>query len=99
MNIKANDNNISNDDKDNGKIMWKTVKQLTNNNKQTPPRIISHLRNIISSIKEIWNIANNCYVTKISKMRHKFYNIKNFTPIIILSLLINRNDNKQQSKI
>ena len=48
-----------------GRKMWKTVKALTNNCKQTPPRILSHNGSIITSLKEICNIANRYYVTKI----------------------------------
>ena len=32
--------------------MWKTVKNLTSNNKQTPPRAISHGGQLIPSIKK-----------------------------------------------
>ena len=58
-NEKSNDRgDMGNDSENYGKKMWKTVKTLTNNNKQTPPRILSHNGSIITSLKVICNIAN-----------------------------------------
>ena len=40
------------------KKMWKNVRELTNNCKQKPARIISHNNTVISSLKEIVKITN-----------------------------------------
>ena len=73
--------------------MWKTTQILTNNNKQTPPRIITHQGNIVTSIKRICNIANKHYIEKISKIRNNFHIGSQVSPIEILSKLINKNNN------
>ena len=48
--------------------MWGTFKNLTNTNKQVPPRVILHNGNLITSIKKIVNIANNFFWKKIAKL-------------------------------
>ena len=48
----------------NSKTMWRTVKTLTNNNKQTPPRLLTHKDKVITSLKSICNIANDFYISK-----------------------------------
>ena len=47
--------------------MWKNFKNITNNNKQVPPRNINHNGKYITSIKQICNIANQFYIDKIKK--------------------------------
>ena len=52
--------------------MWNNVKQLTEKLKQIPPRIISYNNRVITSIREITNIANKFFIDKINKIRSKF---------------------------
>ena len=52
LNISKNNYTYSDDtDYVSDKIMWKNVKNITSNNKQVPPRAISHNRKLITSIK------------------------------------------------
>merc|ERR1712240_2833 len=71
LNIKKNENGdedkYQNDVQ--SKIMWGTLKNLTNTNKQVPPRVILHNRNLVTSVEKIVNIANEYFVEKISKIR------------------------------
>ena len=86
LNISKNNNTYSDDtDYVSDKIMWKNVKNITSNNKQVPPRAISHNGKLITSIKEICNIANNHYIFKILKIRNKFLDNISVTPLDILS--------------
>ena len=63
--LNINKNNKNFDEKiSNDKTMWKTVKNLTNNNKQVPPRVISFDGQLIASLKKICNIANDFYISK-----------------------------------
>ena len=48
----------------NDKSMWKMVINLTNVNKQTPPRVLNYKSKIKTSIKEICNITNSHYAQK-----------------------------------
>ena len=48
----------------NNRTMWNTVKNLSNSNKKQPPRIIRFANKIITSIREICNIANVHYIKK-----------------------------------
>ena len=69
LNIKDNDR-IDDEKfsyKYNDRIMWKTTKKITQNNKQTPPRVITHNGNVITSLKSIFNISINHYTEKILK--------------------------------
>ena len=66
------------------KNMWRTVKDLTGNCKQTPPRTISFDGELITSIKKICNLANEHYISKISKIRSNFSTNLSVTPIRIL---------------
>ena len=59
--------------------MWKNVKNLTNCNKQVPPRAITHSGVFVNSLRKISNIANEFYISKITKMREKFYVIRILT--------------------
>ena len=74
LNIKKNDNGdeykYQNDVQ--SKIMWGTFKNLTNTNKQVPPRVILHNGNLVTSVKKIVNIANEFFIDKISKIRESF---------------------------
>ena len=74
LNIKKNDNGdeykYQNDVQ--SKIMWGTFKNLTNTNKQVPPRVILHNGNLVTSLKKIVNIANEFFIEKISKIRESF---------------------------
>ena len=75
-NINSDTNNINIDNSNSNiytdKQMWQTVKTLTNNNKQNPPRIISYNNIVITKLKEICNIANNYFIQKINNIRDKF---------------------------
>ena len=94
MNIKPKDTTDSNkfDNNTNSRTIWKTVKTLTNNNKQTPPRLLSHEGRVVTSLKTICNIANDFYVMKIKYIRNKFPINDKTTPIEVLSKLIKRNN-------
>ena len=70
------------------KEMWGDVKKLTNKTKKITPRIITFNNKVLTSIKKITNIANEYYKEKITKIRNKFYNNLNITPIQILEALI-----------
>merc|ERR1712101_64271 len=67
LNIKKNGNGdetkYQNDVQ--SKVMWGTFKDLSNTNKQVPPRIIQHYGNLVTSIKQIVNIANDFFIEKI----------------------------------
>ena len=52
--------------------MWGTFKNLTNTNKQVPPRVILHNGNLVTSVKKIVNIANEFFIEKICKIRESF---------------------------
>ena len=45
------------------KNMWRTVKDLTGNCKQTPPHTISFDGELITSVKKICNLANEHYIS------------------------------------
>ena len=77
--------------------MWKNIKNLTDNNKQTPPRVLAEGGKLITSIKQICNIANKHYINKITNIRIKFTNNILVNPIQILNKLIKRNS--QEIKI
>ena len=77
--------------------MWNTVKQITGNNKNKPPRMIVHKNEKVTSLKRIANIANNFYITKIQNLSKKF-RIFDFSPIEILKKLITSNRNKWELK-
>ena len=47
--------------------MWNADKNMTNNIKLTPPRIITHNNIIFTSIRDIINIAKQHFITKINK--------------------------------
>ena len=64
--------------------MWRTVKDMTGNSKQTPPRTISFDGDLITSVKKICNLANEHYISKISIIRSKFSKHPPVTPIQIL---------------
>ena len=63
------------------KTMWKNIKNLTDNNKQTPPRVLAEGGKLITSIKQICNIANKHYINKITNIRNKFTNNIMVNPI------------------
>ena len=45
--------------------MWKTTKTITQNNIQTPPRVIAHNGNVITKLKTTGNIANKQFTEKL----------------------------------
>ena len=69
--------------------LWSTVKDMTNSNNNIPPRSISHNNEYITSLKQIANIANEFYISKIVTIREKF--TKSITtPINILEKIIKK---------
>ena len=68
--------------------MWGTFKDLSNTNKQVPPRIILHDGNLVTSIKQIVNIANNFFIEKIRTIRESFPLNNNISPLEILQNLV-----------
>ena len=54
------------------KKMWNTVKNLSQKNKQTPPRCIVFDNQKVTSLKNIANISNQFFIDKILKLRGQF---------------------------
>ena len=96
LNIKKNENGdedkYQNDVQ--SKIMWGTFKNLTNTNKQVPPRVILHNGNLVTSVKKIVNIANEYFVEKISKIRASFPLNLNISALEILQKLVPKCQNQ-----
>ena len=101
LNIKKNENGdetkYQNDIQ--SKIMWGTFKDLTNMNKQLPPRIILHDGNLVTSIKKIVNIANEFFVEKIRKIRESFPANKYISALEILQNLVPKCQNEFKIKM
>ena len=72
------------------KDMWTTLKDITNTNKQQTPRAITHNNTLITSTKQIANIANTHFINKINNIRNAFTTNTTTTPIQILQQLIPR---------
>ena len=79
--------------------MWGTFKNLTNSNKQIPPRVILFNGNLITSIKKIVNISNQFFLDKISKIRANFPIFSDISAIEILQNLIPKGKNNFQIKM
>ena len=79
--------------------MWGTFKDLTNTNKQVPPRIILHDGNLVTSIKKIVNIANEFFVEKIWKIRESFPANKYISALEILQNLVPKCQNEFKIKM
>ena len=79
--------------------MWGTLKNLTNTNKQVPPRVILHNGNLVTSIKKIVNIANQFFVEKISKIRASFPINLNISALEILQNLVPKCQNQFKIKM
>ena len=73
------------------KVMWRTFKDLTNNNNQIPPRLILHEGNLVTSVRKIVNIANNFFIEKIRKIRESFPINDSVSPLEILQNLVPKN--------
>ena len=101
LNINKNDtgdeNRYQNDTQ--SKIMWETFKNLTNSNKQVPPRVISYNGNMVTSIKKIVNIANEFFIEKIQKIRESFSVNVNISAIEILQKLVPKCQNNFEIKM
>ena len=54
LNIKKNENGDENKYQNDiqSKVMWGTFKNLTNTNKQVPPRVILYNGNLVTSVKK-----------------------------------------------
>merc|ERR1711867_17087 len=81
------------------KVMWGTFKDLSNTNKQIPPRIILHNGNLVTSIKQIVNIANNFFIEKIRTIRESFPINNNISPLEILKNLVPKSQNEFSIKM
>ena len=81
------------------KVMWDTFKNLTNNNKQVPPRVILYNGNLVTSIKKIVNIGNEFFIDKISKIRESFPVNENISSLEILQKLIPKCQNQFKIKM
>ena len=79
--------------------MWGTFKNLTNTNKQVPPRVILYNGNLVTSIKKIVNIANEFFIEKISKIRESFPVNENISSLEILQKLIPKCQNQFKIKM
>ena len=79
--------------------MWGTFKDLSNTNKQIPPRLILHNGNLVTSIKKIVNIANDFFIDKICKIRESFPINHNISPLEILMNLVPKNKNEFRIKM
>ena len=56
----------------NDRQMWAAVKNLTNTNKNQPPRMIINNGDKVTSLKKISSIANEHFINKINKIREGF---------------------------
>ena len=69
------------------KVMRRAVKELINNCKQQPPRLIWVGNQLTTSLKKICNYANQNFVNKIKKLRDKFVINANISPLQLLYFL------------
>merc|ERR1712240_51393 len=101
LNIKKNDNGDEYKYQNDviSKIMWSTFKNLTNTNKQVPPRGILHNGNLVTSVKKIVNIANEFFIEKIHKIRESFPVNENISPMEILQRLVAKCQNQFDIKM
>ena len=76
------------------KKMWQCVKDITGTQKQTPPRLISFKNRVITKIKNISEIANSHFLSKINSIRSKFTINNNISPLQVLNFLIPPNKNR-----
>ena len=53
-------------------LLRTTVKGMTDKCNKTPPRTIDHDNGLVTSIRQITNIANKHYIQKIDKIRQNF---------------------------
>ena len=58
---------------------------LTNSNKQQPPTLILVSNQLTTSIKKIYNHANQHFITKIQNLRNKLVKNTNISPIQLLN--------------
>ena len=79
--------------------MWGTFQKLTSTNKQVPPRVILHKGNLVTSVKEIVNIANDFFIEKICKIRESFPVNENISPMEILQRLVPKCQNQFDVKM
>ena len=79
-----------NNDNYSDKNMWRCVRDMTNQCKQQPPRILKINGIFTTSLRKITNECNNYFVTKIQKLRDKFQQTNSVTAIEILKYLIPR---------
>ena len=70
--------------------MWRSVREMTNNFKQQPPRILKINGIFTTSLRKITNECNNYFVSKFKKLRDKFQPNNRVTSIEILKYLIPR---------
>lgn len=49
--------------------LWSTIKDMTDSSNKTPPRTIVHDNKLVTSPRQIANIANRHYIDKIDKIR------------------------------
>ena len=73
--------------------MWKTVQDILGKVKQKPPRVILHENKLTTSLLKICNVANNFFISQIMKIREKFTQYNDITPIQILEFLLPSNVN------
>ena len=74
------------------------LKNINNNNKQCPPSKISFKNEIITSPKQISNIANQYFKNKIIKIRQNLSTSK-YNPIYLLNKLIKPNQYNMNIKL
>ena len=60
---------VLNDNHYSDKKMWRCVRELTNSNKQQPPRLLKINGVFTTSLRKITNECNNYFVNKIAKLR------------------------------
>ena len=77
---------------DNNNDKWKTLRDVTGNNKTKTPKTIIHNGNPVVSPQKIANIANEFFISKINLIRQNFQNF-NVCPMEVLKTLIPRTDN------
>ena len=62
----------TNKDKYSDRQMWKTIKDITNNNRRKPPRHILINNKMTTSLDKICNFSNQFFIDKIKKLRDIF---------------------------
>ena len=86
----VDDDGILNDDNYSNKKMWRSVKELSNNYKQQPPRMLNVKGKFTTSLRKICNECNIFFVNKVKELWDIFKINPKIAAIDILKFLIPR---------